>query len=226
MLNFNQTRFVTSAPDITKLPPDEGIEIAFVGRSNAGKSTALNKLTNIKNLAKTSKTPGRTQLINLFEVTENKKIVDLPGYGFADVPLTVKKKWQRSLTEYLQKRKCLKVVVVLMDIRHPLKDFDRQIISWATLANLNVVLLLTKADKLKLNAKRKAVQEVKKLLIEFGATYEVIPFSSLSGEGVEQLKNVLNMYFESLHDNSSTEITSKKSDDIEFDEEAWENYKG
>ena len=225
MLNFNKTKFITSAPDITKLPYEGGIEIAFVGRSNAGKSSALNKLANIKRLAKTSKTPGRTQLINLFEVEENKRIVDLPGYGYADVPKEVKLKWQKSLTEYLQKRQSLKVVVVLMDIRHPLKDVDRQIISWATVSNLNVVILLTKSDKLKLNAKKQAISSVKKDLIEFGCQYDLIPFSSLSGEGVEELKIVLSKYFEELQDGSNS-IDELEEKELEFDEEAWNKHEG
>ncbi len=119
--NYQQTHFVTSAPDIRHLPSDTGIEVAFAGRSNAGKSSALNTLTNQKNLARTSKTPGRTQLINLFEVAEGKRLVDLPGYGYAQVPEEMKIKWQRALGEYLEKRMCLKGLVVLMDIRHPLK---------------------------------------------------------------------------------------------------------
>jgi GTP-binding protein len=231
MINFNKTKFITSAPDITKLPEDSGIEIAFVGRSNAGKSSALNKLTNIKHLAKTSKTPGRTQLINLFEIDHNKRIVDLPGYGFADVPLAVKKKWQRSLTEYLQKRKCLKALVILMDIRHPLKDLDRQIITWAALANIQLIILLTKADKLKTNAKKNTISTVNKNLIEFGANYDVISFSSLSGEGVEQLKEKLNYLYNNLQDGQSTtsfETNYENEDDTELDidEEAWKNFKG
>ena len=114
--NYQQTHFVTSAPDIRHLPSDTGIEVAFAGRSNAGKSSALNTLTNQKNLARTSKTPGRTQLINLFEVAEGKRLVDLPGYGYAQVPEEMKIKWQRALGEYLEKRMCLKGLVVLMDM--------------------------------------------------------------------------------------------------------------
>lgn len=148
-IHYQNTHFITSAPDIRHLPEDAGIEVAFAGRSNAGKSSALNRLTNQKNLAKTSKTPGRTQLINLFKVTDNCHIVDLPGYGFAQVPLEMKKKWQKSLGEYLQKRECLKGLVVLMDIRHPMKDLDQQLIYWAVEVNIPVQVLLTKADKLK-----------------------------------------------------------------------------
>jgi GTP-binding protein len=223
MLNFNKTHFITSAPDITKLPDDIGIEIAFIGRSNAGKSSALNILTNQRNLAKTSKTPGRTQLINLFEIEENRRIVDLPGYGFAEVPLAVKKKWQRSLTEYLQKRRSLKAVVLLMDIRHPLKDLDRQIITWATLANLQVLILLTKCDKLATNAQKKAFAEVKHKLIEFGSSYQIVMFSSLKGTGVEEAKIILDRYYSDLHE-ATSDTSNIVSDESEFDEKAWNNY--
>lgn len=222
MINFSKTKFITSAPKLANLPADTGIEIAFVGRSNAGKSSALNAITNIKNLAKTSKTPGRTQLINLFEIEENKRIVDLPGYGFANVPIAVKNKWQKSLTEYLQKRKSLKVVVILMDIRHPLKDLDRQLITWATVANLHVLILLTKCDKLAINARNKAVYETKKNLIEFGCNYDIVAFSSLNKIGVIEVRELLDNYYNLLH--TGEEITIEDSKLQSFDENAWNKY--
>ena len=160
-LNYHKTHFLTSAANISQLPADNGIEIAFAGRSNAGKSTALNILTNQKNLARTSKTPGRTQLINLFEVETNCKLVDLPGYGYAAVPEKMKLQWQKSLGEYLQKRECLQGVVILMDIRHPLKDLDQEMILWAVQAELPVLLLLTKADKLSQSNRSKQLKMVK-----------------------------------------------------------------
>lgn len=222
MINFSKTKFITSAPKLENLPADTGIEIAFVGRSNAGKSSALNAITNIKNLAKTSKTPGRTQLINLFEIEENKRIVDLPGYGFANVPIAVKNKWQKSLTEYLQKRKSLKVVVILMDIRHPLKDLDRQLITWATVANLHVLILLTKCDKLAINARNKAIYETKKNLIEFGCNYDIVAFSSLNKIGVIEVRELLDNYYNLLH--IGEEITIEDSELQSFDENAWNKY--
>lgn len=217
MINFSKTYFITSAPNITKLPDDSGIEIAFVGRSNAGKSSALNTITNVKNLAKTSKTPGRTQLINVFEVENGKRIIDLPGYGYAAVPKEVKKKWQQALTEYLQKRKSLKVIVVLMDIRHPMKDLDRQVISWATLSNLQVLILLTKADKLSPNERKKAFYDVKKSLVEFGCYFEIIVFSSLTKIGLDEARITLDKYFNYLHEN----IAENENFENSFDEEAW-----
>ncbi|MCL9782885.1 ribosome biogenesis GTP-binding protein YihA/YsxC [Vibrio sp. S4M6] len=194
-IKYQNTHFITSAPDIRHLPEDEGIEIAFAGRSNAGKSSALNRLTNQKSLAKTSKTPGRTQLINLFKVDENCHIVDLPGYGFAQVPLEMKKKWQKSLGEYLQKRTCLKGLVVLMDIRHPMKDLDQQLIYWAVDCNIPVQVMLTKADKLKSGARKAQVLKIREAALAFGGDVQVDAFSSLKGIGVDVLRNKLDQWF-------------------------------
>ncbi|MDV7104127.1 ribosome biogenesis GTP-binding protein YihA/YsxC [Vibrio sp. TH_r3] len=194
-IHYQNTHFITSAPDIRHLPEDEGIEIAFAGRSNAGKSSALNRLTNQRNLAKTSKTPGRTQLINLFQVQENCHIVDLPGYGFAQVPLELKKKWQKSLGEYLQKRESLKGLVVLMDIRHPMKDLDQQLIYWAVECNIPVQVLLTKADKLKSGARKAQLLKIQKDAVSFSGDVSVDLFSSLKGIGVEQLRRKLDTWF-------------------------------
>ena len=194
-IHYQNTHFITSAPDIRHLPADEGIEIAFAGRSNAGKSSSLNKLTNQKNLAKTSKTPGRTQLINLFKVTEGCHIVDLPGYGFAQVPLEMKKKWQQSLGEYLQKRTCLKGLVVLMDIRHPMKDLDQQLIVWAVECNIPVQVLLTKADKLKSGARKAQLLKVRQDALELGGDVKVDAFSSHNGIGVDVLRHKLDSWF-------------------------------
>ncbi|MGY2575600.1 ribosome biogenesis GTP-binding protein YihA/YsxC [Vibrio sp. C8] len=194
-IHYQNTHFITSAPDIRHLPVDEGIEIAFAGRSNAGKSSSLNRLTNQKSLAKTSKTPGRTQLINLFKVTEGCHIVDLPGYGFAQVPLEMKKKWQQSLGEYLQKRQCLKGLVVLMDIRHPMKDLDQQLIVWAVECGIPVQVLLTKADKLKSGARKAQILKIRNDAKEFGGDVSVDGFSSLSGIGVDILRAKLDAWF-------------------------------
>ncbi|MCG3746472.1 YihA family ribosome biogenesis GTP-binding protein [Vibrio cincinnatiensis] len=194
-IHYQNTHFITSAPDIRHLPEDEGIEIAFAGRSNAGKSSSLNRLTNQKSLAKTSKTPGRTQLINLFKVTEGCHIVDLPGYGFAQVPLEMKKKWQQSLGEYLQQRTCLKGLVVLMDIRHPMKDLDQQLVSWAVECAIPVQVLLTKADKLKSGARKAQLLKVREQAMTFGGDVSVDVFSSLNGLGVDTLRQKLDHWF-------------------------------
>ena len=118
MVNFQKVSFLSSAPKLSLCPPDEGIEIAFAGRSNAGKSTALNTLVKNKKLAKTSKTPGRTQLINFFELNENQRLVDLPGYGYAKVPLSVKRKWDINLSEYLRFRQSLRGLILLMAVSY------------------------------------------------------------------------------------------------------------
>lgn len=195
-IDFRRAKFLISAPDIAHLdqylPGDVGVEIAFAGRSNAGKSSALNALTEQKNLARTSKTPGRTQLINVFELDAQRRLVDLPGYGFAQVPLAMKHKWQQALGEYLQKRACLSGVVVLMDIRHPLKDLDMQMIEWAVASEIPVLALLTKSDKLAQSAKMKTVNEVRKALADFGDWVQVEPFSSLKGTGKPKVLSILN----------------------------------
>ena len=193
-VQYNSAQFITSAPDISKLPPDSGIEVAFAGRSNAGKSSALNALTDQK-LARTSKTPGRTQLINTFSLGEDQRLIDLPGYGYAKVPLEMKKKWQKALGEYLQRRQCLKGIVVLMDIRHPLKDLDMDLIHWATSSNIPVLALLTKADKLKQGKRRAEVLQVRRALSEIDGDITVHPFSSLKGIGLNQLAWKLDEWF-------------------------------
>ena len=197
LLNFRKVHFVTSAPDIRHLPNDGGIEIAFAGRSNAGKSSALNALTQQKQLARTSKTPGRTQLINLFELEPGKRLVDLPGYGYAQVPLDMKLKWQASLSEYLQRRESLRALVLLMDIRHPLKDLDLQMLEWASNSDLKILVLLTKADKLNPGPRKNVVQQVRKATTVFGDNVFVEAFSSLKGIGVEEVTRILSEWYQS-----------------------------
>lgn len=194
-LNYRNTRFITSAPDIRHLPQDVGVEIAFAGRSNAGKSSALNRLTDQKGLARTSKTPGRTQLINMFEVINGCNLIDLPGYGFAQVPLDLKLKWQKALGEYLQRRECLQGLVVLMDIRHPMKDLDQQMINWAIESSLPVLVLLTKADKFKSGARKAQVLKIREMATSFGGNVQVEAFSSLKGIGVDQVRIKLDEWY-------------------------------
>ncbi len=196
--NYHMTHFVISAPDIRHLPSDEGIEVAFAGRSNAGKSSALNTLTGQKSLARTSKTPGRTQLINLFEVENGIRLVDLPGYGYAQVPEEMKRKWQRALGEYLQMRNCLKGLVVLMDIRHPLKDLDQQMIQWAVDVGTPVLVLLTKADKLASGARKAQTTLVRAEVESFMGDIQVEAFSSLKKIGVDKLSDKLNAWFSEI----------------------------
>lgn len=194
-IHLSKATFTISAPDIRKLPEDSGIEVAFAGRSNAGKSSALNTLTNQRGLARISKTPGRTQLINVFEIGENKRLIDLPGYGFAKVPLEMKKKWQKALGEYLEKRESLKGLVVLMDIRHPLKDLDMDLIQWAADSELPVLALLTKCDKLSQGKRSAEVLKVTKTLAPLNADIRVQAFSSLKHTGSDQADAIICNWF-------------------------------
>lgn len=194
-IHLSKATFTISAPDIRRLPEDSGIEVAFAGRSNAGKSSALNTLTNQRGLARISKTPGRTQLINVFEIADNKRLIDLPGYGFAKVPLEMKKKWQKALGEYLEKRESLKGLVVLMDIRHPLKDLDMDLIEWAVDSELPVLALLTKSDKFSQGKRSAEVLKVKKILSKLNGDIKVQAFSSLKYTGKEQADAVICDWF-------------------------------
>jgi len=190
-IHLSKATFTLSAPDITHLGDDSGIEVAFAGRSNAGKSSALNTLTNQRGLARISKTPGRTQMINVFEVAENRRLIDLPGYGFAKVPLAMKQKWQKALGEYLEKRDSLKGLVILMDIRHPLKDLDMDLIQWAADSDLPVLALLTKSDKLSQGKRSSEVMKVQSALKSLEANIKVQAFSSLKRTGVEQADEII-----------------------------------
>lgn len=196
MSHYSHAKFSTSAPDIRHLEHDTGTEVAFAGRSNAGKSSALNRLTRQKSLARTSKTPGRTQLINVFEIDEDRRLIDLPGYGYAKVPLEMKLKWQKALGEYLQVRKSLKGLVVLMDIRHPFKDLDQQLITWAVERNLPVLALLTKADKLKSGKRKAQLLMAREAALAFCGDVTIHVFSSLNGLGLDNVERVLDEWFE------------------------------
>lgn len=194
---YTQATFLKSAALVSQLPADTGFEVAFAGRSNAGKSSALNCLTNIRQLARISKTPGRTQLINLFTLAdEARRLVDLPGYGYAKVPLQVKKDWQKNLAHYLDVRKSLRGLVLLMDIRHPLKELDQMMINWSFERQLPVHILLTKADKLSRGQAQSTVLLVRKHYELMEDFLTVQSFSSLKKQGVEELVQVLNQWFE------------------------------
>ena len=162
MIHFQKAVYLTSAVAVSQLPPDEGVEVAFIGRSNSGKSSALNTITGIKRLARTSSTPGRTQMINLFSLSDDCRIVDLPGYGYAKAPKPVQQRWEKVTHEYLESRQCLRGLVLIMDVRHPLKEQDLQMIHWATSCNLALHIILSKADKLKKAAKKSCLLKVQK----------------------------------------------------------------
>ena len=193
---FNKISFLMSAPSIKQSPTDEGKEVAFAGRSNAGKSSVINTLTDNKKLARTSKTPGRTQLLNFFSLSEDRRLVDLPGYGFAKVPIIVKRNWDRNLAGYLQERQSLVGVVILMDIRHPLQKYDWQIIRWASESKMPVHLLLTKSDKLKRGAINNILLSVKEELAKekLNASFTIQAFSSFKRFGLDELKQKLTIW--------------------------------
>ena len=191
-LNFRKAAFLQSASAIENAPTDFGSEVAFAGRSNSGKSSAINTLTHQGKLARTSRTPGRTQLINFFSLSEHQRLVDLPGYGFAKVPLAVKKKWNQQLERYLQYRESLRGLVMLMDIRHPLTEPDRQMLSWAEAASMPVHILLTKADKLKRGPAQSTLLSVREELSTQSELISVQLFSSLKRQGVDTLGRQLN----------------------------------
>ncbi|MBP6683159.1 MAG: YihA family ribosome biogenesis GTP-binding protein [Halioglobus sp.] len=189
--NYRKAAYLTSAAKLSQCPPDEGWEVAFAGRSNAGKSSAINSLTGNSKLAKTSRTPGRTQLINFFELSARQRLVDLPGYGYAKVPLAIKREWTKQLENYLQQRRCLRGLILLMDVRHPLQAFDRQMLDWALAAAMPVHILLTKADKLK---KGPATSTLLKLRAELEPHRRLVSaqlFSALKHSGHDQLLAVL-----------------------------------
>lgn len=189
-INFHKAVFTQSAPSIRECPPEEGVEVAFAGRSNAGKSSAINALTNNGKLARTSKTPGRTQLINFFDLSTTQRLVDLPGYGYAKVSREMKEQWQRYLSEYLHSRKCLAGLVLLMDIRHPLQEFDTTMLNWAAEVEMPVHILLTKADKLSRGNAGSVLLDVKKEMKNAGLSdlVSVQTFSALKNTGVDTLK--------------------------------------
>ncbi len=198
---YQRARFILGAAELTQLPPDQGVEIAFAGRSNAGKSSAINRITGQKSLARTSKTPGRTQQINYFCLDDAHHIVDLPGYGYAKVSEKVKRHWQSVLEGYLRERECLAGLILMMDIRHPLTDFDRQMLVWCKHVGMPVHILLTKADKLSRGAGSNVLQQVRTALTkEFDVDRErpwatAQLFSALKGTGVEDAQNTLDNWF-------------------------------
>jgi GTP-binding protein len=192
MLNpFQQARFQISVPDPATLPDDNGLEIAFAGRSNAGKSSALNAITGQKALARTSKTPGRTQHIVVFELDQDHRLIDLPGYGYAKVSRKIIQKWQHALNLYLTTRQSLGGLVLMSDSRHPLKDADLQMLDWCHEANMPVHVLLTKADKLSRGQAHSTWHQCDKLLKDRYAQVSSQLFSSKSGTGLDQARQFL-----------------------------------
>ena len=197
MIDYRQARFLTSVASLRGLPPDRGREVAFAGRSNAGKSSAINALTGRRRLALTSRTPGRTRLVNLFEIDEERRLVDLPGYGYARVPRSMSREWGVLVGRYLESRESLAGVVVLMDIRHPLTGLDEMLLDWCHAADLPVLAVLTKADKLARGRRATVLSEVRGRLVRFGGRACAMVFSATKRIGREELVERLDGWLES-----------------------------
>ena len=184
---YRNLSFCLSVNQLNQLPQDEGCEVAFAGRSNAGKSSAINAITQNRKLARISKTPGRTQHINFFQLDTTHRVVDLPGYGYAKVPEKIKQHWLALLNAYLIQRQSLKGIILLMDIRHPLKPFDLQMLSWCQSISMPVHTLLTKSDKLKHMAATHALNKTRKQLNESYTNITIQLFSATHHKGLEQV---------------------------------------
>jgi len=193
---YRQATYWLSVHKLTQLPEDSKFEVAFAGRSNSGKSSAINAITGQKKLARTSKTPGRTQQIIFFKLDENRNLVDLPGYGFAKVPLAVKLHWQQTLERYLHTRRCLCGLVLMMDVRHPLMEFDQEMLNWCNISNMPVHVLLTKADKISRSKGNVVLQKVRQHLATLSVETNVQLFSALKHVGIEEVQNALNTWLE------------------------------
>jgi len=185
---YRRACFLTGAHQFSQLPPDEGAEVAFAGRSNVGKSSAINALTGIGRLARTSRTPGRTQQINFFTLDEGHRLVDLPGYGYAQVPPALRRHWKEVLERYLKGRRSLRGVVVVMDARHPLTDLDQGMLDWCATIPLSVHILLTKADKLNRADAQGALRTVTAALMSTGQKRGTVQlFSAIRNQGLEEV---------------------------------------
>lgn len=193
MSYYQRAKFLLSAAKLTQLPDDVGYEVAFAGRSNAGKSSTLNTICQHRGLAKASKTPGRTQLINVFELDEERRLIDLPGYGYAKVSRETKERWQETLGQYLQERQCLRGLMLVMDIRHPLKDYDQAMIEWSVEAKLPVHILLNKADKLSRGQANNALLDVRKTVSMY-PHISVQLFSALKNIGLIDAEKLLDRW--------------------------------
>jgi GTP-binding protein len=190
---YRSASYVISAHRLSQLPADTGFEVAFAGRSNAGKSSAINTLTDQKSLARTSKTPGRTQQIIIFDIDSERRIADLPGYGYAKVPARLKAHWRQVMQQYFNQRESLKGVVLVMDIRHPMRTFDEQMLDWCSASSVPCHVLLTKADKLKRGPAQATLLKVCKALPQV-ATAQV--FSASKRAGLAELISRLNQWYQ------------------------------
>lgn len=186
---FNNTRFLVSAATLAQCPPDVGTEIAFAGRSNVGKSSVINAVTANSKLARTSKEPGRTRLLNFFQVAENQRLVDLPGYGFARVPEKIRLQWGKEIQAYFSRRQSLRGLILIMDIRHPFRDTDTQMLEWCANAGLRVHVLLNKADKVSHSVANTTMRSARKLPGMEDVSVQL--FSVLKKTGIDELRQTM-----------------------------------
>ena len=191
MSYLSTARYACSAHELDELPPDIGAEVAFAGRSNAGKSSAVNALAQRKRLAFVSRTPGRTQTINFFDCGENRRLVDLPGYGYAAVPQRERAHWGRLIGAYLQSRRSLRGLVVIVDARHPLTPLDRQLLGWHAPSGQPLLVLLTKSDKLGNAEAGKSLKAARELVPQLHPGAAVQLFSAVDGTGQRQARAVV-----------------------------------
>ena len=201
---FRSTRFLTTVADLRQLPVGALAEVAFVGRSNAGKSSAMNALCDHTRLAYVSKTPGRTQHLNFFTVRDGQYLVDLPGYGFAKAPEEIRQNWDRLIGPYLAERPQLAGLVMIMDARHPLTPLDRQLLEWFLPTGTPVHVLLSKADKLTRQEQAKTLREVNSALARFGTQVTAQLFSSLKKTGVDEARKVVQAWLDAAADARAT----------------------
>jgi GTP-binding protein len=189
---YSQAHFLSSAWQPRQFVADDGLEVAFAGRSNAGKSTAINAITGRNGLARTSKTPGQTQLVNFFELAPGQRLVDLPGYGYAKVPVKMQRHWRQLMSAYFEQRASLAGVFLIMDARRPLLEFDQQMLAWVQARQLPVHLVVTKADKL---SRSDATLTLRRVRQQTGAYASAQLFAAPARQGVEEARGVLEAMF-------------------------------
>lgn len=193
---YHSAKFLTSAATLIQAPKDQGFEVAFAGRSNSGKSSAINALCNQSKLCRTSKTPGRTQLINFFELDNQRRFVDLPGYGYAAAPDSIQERWQHSITDYLKNRVCLQGLILLMDIRTPLTRYDTNVLHWNATRKLPMYVLLNKSDKFNRGPALEQLHLVQQQLKEYSNVAGIQTFSATKRQGLKQVYSIIDIWFQ------------------------------
>jgi GTP-binding protein len=191
VMAFTKARFITSAPKLSDCPPETFPEICFAGRSNVGKSSLINKITNRKKLARTSNTPGKTQQMNYYEIDEAFYLVDLPGFGYAKVPKKERERWGRDIQHYLLKRNTLELILHLVDSRHPPSKLDEEFFYWMGSNQKPFAILLTKSDKLSNNKLNTSLAQIKKIVKEMNIEVPIIPCSAQTGKGVNEIQDLI-----------------------------------